>query len=57
MARVFEVDVLKCPDCNGRLRILAAIHPPEATRKILDCIGLRGPPQQPVAPESVSELP
>jgi hypothetical protein len=40
MARVFEIDVLECPDCNGRLRILAAIHPPNNTRKILECMGL-----------------
>jgi len=46
MARVFEVDVLKCPGCNGRLKILAAIHPPVNTRKILECMGLpsRSPP-------------
>jgi hypothetical protein len=25
--RIFEIDVLKCPDCNGRLRILAAMPP------------------------------
>jgi hypothetical protein len=51
MARVFEVDVLECPDCKGRLRILAAIHPPENTRKILDCLGLppRAPPLKPAA--------
>ena len=46
MARVFEIDVLDCPDCQGRLRILAAIHPPANTRKILECMGLpsRPPP-------------
>jgi hypothetical protein len=46
MSRVFEIDVLKCPDCCGHLRILAAIHPPVNTRKILDCMGLpsRAPP-------------
>jgi hypothetical protein len=46
MARVFEFDVLKCPGCNGRLKILAAIHPPVHTRKILECMGLpsRAPP-------------
>jgi hypothetical protein len=26
MKRVYEIDVLKCPDCSGRLKILAAIH-------------------------------
>jgi hypothetical protein len=46
MARVFEFDVLKCPECNGRLKILAVIHPPFNTRKILECMGLpsRAPP-------------
>ena len=46
MMRVFQVDVLECENCGGRLRILAAIHPPDTTRKILDCLGLpsRAPP-------------
>ena len=49
MRRVFEVDVLECPACQGRMRILAAIHPPEATRAILECLGLptRAPPIAP----------
>jgi hypothetical protein len=48
MARVFEVDVLVCEYCGGKLRI-AAIHPPDATRKILDCLDLptRAPPLKP----------
>jgi hypothetical protein len=56
MARVFELDVLECSHCKGRLRILAAIHPP-ATRKILDCLGLptRGPPLHSAIPESVPD--
>ena len=32
LRRVFAVDVLACPRCGGRMRVLAAIHPPEATR-------------------------
>ena len=46
MKRVWALDVLECPRCRGRMRILAAIHPPDATRKILDCVGLpsRAPP-------------
>lgn len=31
------------PAATGRLRILAAIHPPDATRKILDWLGLPSP--------------
>jgi len=51
MQRVFDIDVLECPRCHGRLRILAAIHPPDATRKILDWLGLpsRAPPLAPAA--------
>ena len=46
MKRVWALDVLKCPRCLSRMRILAAIHPPDATRKILECLGLpsRAPP-------------
>ncbi|UCF67442.1 MAG: transposase zinc-binding domain-containing protein, partial [Acidobacteriota bacterium] len=40
MARVFASDVLECPRCQGRVRILAAIHPPDVTRAILECLGL-----------------
>ncbi len=46
LRRVFAVDVLECPRCGGRMRLLAAIHPPEATQAILECLDLpaRAPP-------------
>jgi Putative transposase len=46
MKRVWALDVLECPRCLGRMRILAAIHSPDPIRKILDCLGLpsRAPP-------------
>jgi hypothetical protein len=46
MMRVFQVDVLKCERCGGPMKILASIHPPDTTRKILECLGLpsRAPP-------------
>ena len=46
MKRVWELDVLECQRCCGRMRILAAIHRPDATRRILECLGLpsRAPP-------------
>ena len=49
MRRVFAIDVLECASCGGRLRILAAIHPPETTRVILEHLGLpsRAPPLAP----------
>jgi len=58
MRRVFEVDVFKCPECGGAMRILAAIHPPEATRAILDCVGLasRLAPVRLPAPETTVDL-
>ena len=40
MKRVWALDVLECPRCQARMRILAAIHSPVATRKIQDCLGL-----------------
>ena len=49
MARIFAVDVLQCPRCGGRMRILAAIEDPSVARKILDCLGLPSRPP-PVAP-------
>ena len=49
MARVFELDVLACTRCGGRMRILAAIDSPDAIQKILTCLGLptRAPPIAP----------
>ena len=49
MARIFALDVLKCPRCGGRMRILAAIEDPPVARKILDSLGLPSRPP-PVAP-------
>ena len=34
------MDVLECPECHGPMRILSAIHAPEAIQKILDCLSL-----------------
>jgi hypothetical protein len=53
MRRVFAIDVLECSRCTGRMTILATIHPPDATRKILDCLGL--PSRAPPLPKAVSE--
>jgi hypothetical protein len=57
LRRVFAIDVLRCPDCGGRMRILAAIHPPEATQAILACLGLpaRAPPTLPAHPKDSVE--
>ena len=46
LQRVFEIDVLCCPNCGGRMRILAAITDPAVAQNILKCLRLpaRAPP-------------
>jgi hypothetical protein len=53
MKRVWALDVLECPLCRGRMRILADIHSPEAIERILKCLDLpsRAPPAGPEFPE------
>jgi len=52
LKRVFSVDALKCNKCGNTMRILCAVNPPDAIRKILDCLGLPSRPP-PVAPASI----
>jgi hypothetical protein len=40
LKRVFVVDVLECPKCKGRMKILAAITKPEHVRRVLASLGL-----------------
>jgi len=58
LKRVFEFDVLSCPRCGGRMRVLCAINSPPAIQKILDCLGLpsRAPPMAPAKPDVEKEL-
>jgi hypothetical protein len=58
MRRVFETDVLECPRCGGRMRIVATITQPEVIRAMLECIGLpaRPPPLAPARPLVQPEL-
>jgi len=57
MHRVWAIDVLECPACQGRMSIIAALHSGEAIRAILECLGLpsRAPPIAPPVPELESE--
>jgi len=52
LKRVFEVDILVCPGCGSKMRVLCAIHSPDAIQKILTCLGLpsRAPPIAPARP-------
>jgi len=54
LRRVFAVDVLECPRCGGRMRLLAAIQPPDVTQAILACLDLpsRAPPVAAALPDT-----
>ena len=49
MRRAFDVDVLACPRCGGRLRLLALLEPGAVTARILRHLGLPAevPPARP----------
>jgi hypothetical protein len=55
MSRVFAIDVLACPRCGGRLRLLATIAHPEAIRRILAHLGLPTTLPQPLPARSPPE--
>jgi hypothetical protein len=38
--KVYEVDPLECPKCNGPMRIIALIDDPRVIRRILEHLGL-----------------
>ena len=40
LRRAFSTDILACPDCGGRLRLLATIADRAAIEKILKHLGL-----------------
>ena len=54
MQRAFEIDVLACPRCGGRLRLIATVEDPRAIREVLDALAFsteaveRAPPRQSV---------
>ena len=38
MRRAFDIDVLACPRCGGRLRLMATVDDPDAIRAILGAL-------------------
>ena len=57
LRRVFALDVLACPDCGGRLRLLATIEDRAVVEKILTHLGLPAAPPQPSAARTPVWLP
>jgi len=53
MHRAFAIDVLACPHCGGRLRLIATLHDPAVIRKILAHLGVgpSGPSPGPAPPK------
>jgi Putative transposase len=49
LAKVFAVDVLACPECGGRMQLIAFIAEPTIAKRILDHMGhdSTGPPLAP----------
>jgi hypothetical protein len=49
LAKVFEIDVLACPECGGRMMLIAFIAEPTVAKRILDHLRLdsTGPPLAP----------
>ena len=50
LKRVFDIDIERCPNCGGELKIIAAIQEPAVIARILTHLGLpaRAPPRAPV---------
>ena len=40
LRRVWHIDVLECPRCHGRLKVIAAISEPAVVHKILNHLDL-----------------
>jgi len=47
MHRAFAIDVLACPHCGGRLRLIATLHDPAVIREILAHLGRSHSEQSP----------
>ena len=57
MRRVFDLDVLACPRCGGRMSVIATIEAADVLRKILGHLGLPTDPPAPLPARSPPALP
>ncbi len=56
MKRVFDLEVLICPHCNGRRKLLAFITDSKVVRRILEHLGLTPDPPRMAPARSPPEL-
>jgi hypothetical protein len=54
---VFALDILACPDCGGRRRLLATIEDRAVVEKILTHLGLPADPPRPSPARTPAWLP
>ncbi len=54
MRRAFDLDVLRCPRCSGRMQLIATIDDPAVIQRILAHLGLPGVRDGPPPPSAVS---
>ena len=57
MRRVFDLDVLACPRCGGRMSVIATIEAADVLRKILGHLGLPIDPPAPLSARPPPSLP
>ena len=56
LARVFVLDVTVCPDCGGRLRLIAALTEPASIRRYLQGVGCPTEPPPLTPPRAPPQL-
>ena len=44
LKRVFDIDIERCPQCGGKLKMIAAIEEPAVIERILTHLGLSAQP-------------
>ena len=54
MHRAFDLDVLRCPRCAGRMELIATIDDPAVILRILAHLALPGARDAPARPAAVS---
>jgi len=42
LAKVYELDVMACPNCGSRMEVIAVILDPAEIRKIISCLARHG---------------